>query len=478
MLLSCPQTAFWFSTMFSCRNSTYVLLFLIFFFLSNQISGFSTPCQIRASSRNVLCFKSCTSSSANLNHPQRPKLRYFTRRVSVSVQVPGADDVSSDKQEDGRADVSSKLYVIFGIFSAIAWILVWVVIFINAEAFSYAELIYPKFLHSSVTALSFHPDPKFADCTFRHNVLTMSQAFAFPLPVGWAAVSVALSSKSSNAGRINLAIAFGSLWLASSWIFAPTFAFGYDLYTWNLKVGAALVHAITATLALFSWKRIISTNVSSPLGYMPRIIRGLVGSLWTLGPSKPSDDPDSPHLTGNDNASIWSLCTVGFLCFAILPIVSPYPLATVPTILGKRLSRPASAFTFLASVCSYCLKDASDRGIGNSPEIMRIRRGLLVGSFTHLTLLTLKLVGVDGGGFILPGRGLWEVYPAMLAVPFATLSSMVLHLLVCFAACPCWCLLFNDFWFIWLIMMPCWDETDWIKECWFQNYKILKDYCY
>lgn len=79
---------------------------------------------------------------------------------------------------------------------------------------------------------------------------------------------------------------------------------------------------------------------------------------------------------------------------------------------------------------TYCLKDAADRGI--SSKILR--RGLGWGSALHLVLIALKLIGVDDGGLLLPGRGLWEVYPAMLAVPFATATSLMLHGLVCFAA--------------------------------------------
>jgi hypothetical protein len=63
-----------------------------------------------------------------------------------------------------------------------------------------------------------------------------------------------------------------------------------------------------------------------------------------------------------------------------------------------------------------------------------IRKGLFWGSSLHLTLISLKLIGIDGGGFILPGRGLWEVYPAMLEVPFATALSILVHTAVCFAA--------------------------------------------
>ena len=265
----------------------------------------------------------------------------------------------------------------------------------------------------------------------RHNVLTMSQAFAFPLPVGWAAVSAASSSKSVTGRRLSLGIMFSSLWLASSWLFAPSFAFGYDLYTTKMKVSAAFVHVITAIIALISWRRNLPVKDAPFLRSVSRIIRGTLGSLWAFAPSNPTTDPDDE----TTNASSWGLCASGLLWFTILPVVSPYPLATVPTIMGKRLSRPASAFTCLACICAFCLKDASEKkGNATNSEVTRIRTGLLVGSSFHLILLALKLIGVDGGGFLLPGRGLWEVYPAMLAVPFATFSSIALHALICFSA--------------------------------------------
>lgn len=78
-----------------------------------------------------------------------------------------------------------------------------------------------------------------------------------------------------------------------------------------------------------------------------------------------------------------------------------------------------------------------DKGNENEKHLLThpLRRGLGIGSALHLLLILLKLIGVDDGGLLLPGRGLWTWYPAMMAVSFATGASCVVHLMTCLACC-------------------------------------------
>ncbi len=277
---------------------------------------------------------------------------------------------------------------------------------------------------TAYVALSYHPDPRFKDCTLRHNLLTMSQAYAFPLPVLWASFDVLRRSAmanslgfSSTAQRLGVAVSVASFWLTASIAVPARFAFGYDLYRPSHKVIATLVHAATG---LFTMGIVLRTTTPE------RLFRGWMDSLWKLGPKK---NPQSD--TFERNSSLFATGCVGLLWFTVLPIVSQYPLATIPTILGKRLSRPASAFTFLGSVMAFCLKEGGERDCRKTKRILS--RGLAMGSGSHIFLIALKLIGVDGGGWIFPGRGLWEVYPAMMAVPFAAGLSMMVHAIVCYA---------------------------------------------
>jgi hypothetical protein len=276
----------------------------------------------------------------------------------------------------------------------------------------------------STIVLSHHPDPRFLHCSFKHNFLTMAQALAFPLAVLWGSYKTIVGknmywAEVETRKRVNLGLIVSHLYLiAATGLFAPAFACGYDLVSTKIKLLTCTLFASTTIVAWRGWtKRTtnLDTNKKNPV---VRLLEGSMDSLWSIPPNK------------KGKASLYATATIGLLWFSLQPLYSEFPLATIPSILGKRLSRAASAFYMLGAVQTYCLKEAAD----NKSDLKDLKLSLGAGSLLHLVLIALKLIGVDDGGFLFPGRGLWELYPAMLAVPFATTASCLVHLVVCVAA--------------------------------------------
>jgi hypothetical protein len=287
-------------------------------------------------------------------------------------------------------------------------------------------------------ALSRHPTPAIdAACGLRHNGMTIAQALAFPLPLLVAVFSTLKVSDSTTptARRLNLGLAVASLWTAASVMFGPTFSVGYDLFSKNpaVRYGCTAVHGTTAVVALAAWRRAGGGSIS-------RLVRGCVGSIFALFSPKSSEggaalEDDDDDDDGENDSALYSLASLGLLVLAVLPQLVGFPTATIPTLLGKRLSRAGSGFTFLGAVGAYCLKDASERGDLHKEPAVILRRGLGIGAAAHLGLVVAKVVGVDGGGLILPGRGLWKDYPSLVAASGAATTLMcVTYAVLAFAA--------------------------------------------
>jgi len=180
-------------------------------------------------------------------------------------------------------------------------------------------------------ALSTHPNAAInAACGLRHNVLTIGQALALPLPLAWAVVTSLNSAatvgwerlSSATYRRLNLALAAASVWMAAAVAYMPAFTGlnRYAMYPLPLKVGATAAHAATAVLCLGVWGRTVKSSPAPLSGhYVPRMVRGFVGSVMNLAPKQGSDDPDAE--AGGDGRAEYALAALLFGYFAVLPVM-------------------------------------------------------------------------------------------------------------------------------------------------------------
>ena len=207
-------------------------------------------------------------------------------------------------------------------------------------------------------------------------------------------------------------------------VFGPTFSVGYDLFSKNpwILYGCSSIQVLTACWAFFVWKQQTQDASDRQSGSLGSVLRGSIGSLFRLL---------SPT---SDNRSLFSFSLLGLLILAFMPQLVAFPTATIPTLLGKRLSRAASGFTFLGAIAVYCIaaqpEDETDADNNNKVLL----RGLGFGALMHVGLVVAKLVGLDGGGLLLPGRGLWQDYPSLVkASGAATVLMMATYSVLAFA---------------------------------------------
>lgn len=118
---------------------------------------------------------------------------------------------------------------------------------------------------------------------------------------------------------------------------------------------AALIgsYGSAAALSAAVWARSLPEDVrKQPLSWPGRVADGVAKSLVSLAPAS-SDDPVNVK---------YSLLATSFLAFTALPLLCPFPFAVCPSWTGRRCSRAFPAWTLLAAVCSYNLKEAAEDG--------------------------------------------------------------------------------------------------------------------
>lgn len=272
----------------------------------------------------------------------------------------------------------------------------------------------------AVRALTYHPHLQLPPI---HNILTTAGAFsACPL---FLSVFAALAS-ASNAGwkrlrsqtyrRLNLSLAAASVWCALTALGASGLSAGRTSYPPPILAATLFAHLSTALFCVRVWA--LSLNGSPPT--IARVVRGTLGSLWRLAPATCVDDPDDARAV--DGRNEYATLAAFFGLSTAMAIFAPFPLATVPSFLGRRLSRAYGGWLLLAAAMSYALKDAAERGRLSASTFRTLNRGLAASSAFHLAVTVAKFVLDDILGF----------YANALAVMPASIASLAMYVLALF----------------------------------------------
>ncbi|CAJ1946007.1 unnamed protein product [Cylindrotheca closterium] len=305
---------------------------------------------------------------------------------------------------------------------------------------------------SWIALMTPHPNPAVAaTLPLRHDILTFSQAVAFQVPIMVAAFT-ALEQNNGNDltlhRRLLLGIGTMSLWTGAGVFYGKTFSRGYELFSTGFRYTIATIEIAIAFWCFSRWAESVVVPLDKKKKFLiSRLLRGSVGSVMSLlhGSSDSGDNyiviahkkpsMDNPEDIDTNDIALYTASTIGLLALSILPQLTSFPTATIPTILGKRFSRAASGITFLAAVMAYSLRDyylkARSNGTRNNHNehllplpIQTLRKGLAIGAIGHLCLVVGKFVGIDGGGLLMEGNGLWEFYPSMVNAARAATTLM------------------------------------------------------
>lgn len=275
-----------------------------------------------------------------------------------------------------------------------------------------------------------------------HNSIGVMQALtALPIIISCCAALADFAKggwselQSEDARRLNLGLAAASMWSAVTVVWAPAFTAANVrtidpvVYAMPLLASATTVHLAVAGLCLAVWRR------SVPRASVTRVVNGVLSSLWRLGPQAP--EIDSAAAAPQPSPSALSTLALSFASFTCISALSPFPLATVPSLLGKRLARASGAWTLLTVAILITLKDGAERVLRDAagafasvtePAPPRqsssaaahaiLGRGVQIHAASHLAVAAAR-----------PLLDTTALYPAAFACRPAVLLSIVVYVL-------------------------------------------------
>ena len=111
-----------------------------------------------------------------------------------------------------------------------------------------------------------------------------------------------------------------------------------------------------------------------------------------------------------------ALLTAALGAWTFAALAAPFPTATLPYALGRRLSRAAGAHTLLACAAAYCVRDAEVRGRSDASTFVKLRKGLRAVGVLHLLCFAAKVAFDD-----------WSQYPAASTKPILSVASLATY---------------------------------------------------
>ena len=223
-----------------------------------------------------------------------------------------------------------------------------------------------------------------------HNAVGVAQALT-ALPI------IAAAAQAPDDRRLALAWAAASAWSVACVVFAPAVTRAFVRGTSHpvryppaLAALAIGLHVFAGVGATRSWRRAGGTPDTAVSG----VLRGVA----------PVEDVSSTA------AVELAFCARAFAVFTAGAILAPFPVATLPSLLGKRMARAFGAWSLLGAAACLSLRDA--KGAAARP----LKRGLRAHALAHVALAAARPF-VDGMG----------LYPAATACAPAWAATLLAY---------------------------------------------------